>query len=1081
MYGWINACFEELITSQFGADNWEKIRVSAGSCFRSGEFIHGAHYDDQLTVRIVDAASMLLKISTEEILTQFGRYFVHFLEAKGFRNLLAGQARTMREWIQNINEPHRVLRGRFPDGHLPEFRVELDLMDPTGSTLLVHYYSNRRGGFAPIVIGVIQEIAHDYFSRELTVEHIRSDDDHGEMGYAHCTVWRISNLENNCSPKSGSVSPMAISPKNSLTDSPKRCPFHAAMTPIPSPNDDAWEDQVRRGVSVGTKSFKKIFPFHIIVNQQMRVIQVGNKLNDLLTKQDVNPLGKMIGSMFTLQVGSACRWDWHQLRQWKENVINIRFISTQVKWHFTGEVVILDDEGKSNAVAALLVSPSVSSISALSDFDMKLNDLPRHSFQRDMLHMEDQITSEIANTVRMTELTKQMEHERAKLQDALQLKRIFVRYVSHEVRTPLNIATLGLKYMDDVLSAEESKSASGQLGISGGSGGDGAGSRSHSLSSQSSMVSASPLREVLNDVQDSCSLAVDLLNDLLVYEKIDDGVFKINTSPIALYRILSEADKLFNLLSKGSCVTFAMDTRLTSSQLQTTVVEIDRSKFHQVIRNIFTNAIKFTPSKGTVLMKAEIFSAADDATDNGITFGTQPFQNSLRMSNFPFATNGKEDDGDDLTPLHSFAEDGPPSLSIGQDIDGPFVRLSFTDSGAGISVDQQKMLFQEFVQVKADKLLRGHGSGLGLWICMNIMHMHGGRIGVSSKGEGRGSTFVIDLPLSDAQPLSLPCSPKLCEREFLASLGVAPFPLTMRSRANSKSSNSSASYPHSSVASSPHQRSRLLATESPLTPTTPGSSTTPSSMISGLSLTFPWTPTGPAQRRRSRIRGFFASQAITSTKSSLPPPKQTASSPPPSLLLPLPPTSPSMQTSRMFPFDLPSESPLATCAVDDDGPMAMFTSSALKGIAESSPSASESPISLTVTLTYEERCRSCRVLVVDDAALNRKMVRRLLDRHFGSLDEAEDGHQAVEKYTAAWNKGEKYDVVLMDFMMPVMNGLDATKRICALDSAAVVIGVTGNGLEDDLHAFGLAGASTILLKPLRMELLEQALREAWNM
>eukprot|EP01039_Chlorochromonas_danica_P017905 gene17905-21419_t len=67
------------------------------------------------------------------------------------------------------------------------------------------------------------------------------------------------------------------------------------------------------------------------------------------------------------------------------------------------------------------------------------------------------------------------------------------------------------------------------------------------------MVSTSPLREVLNDVQDSCTLAVDLLNDLLVYEKIDDGVFKINTSPIALYRILTEADKLFNLFSKGSC------------------------------------------------------------------------------------------------------------------------------------------------------------------------------------------------------------------------------------------------------------------------------------------------------------------------------------------------------------------------------------------------------------------------------------------------------------------------------------------------------------------------------------------------
>ena len=70
------------------------------------------------------------------------------------------------------------------------------------------------------------------------------------------------------------------------------------------------------------------------------------------------------------------------------------------------------------------------------------------------------------------------------------------------------------------------------------------------------------------------------------------------------------------------------------------------------------------------------------------------------------------------------------------------------DSGVGISVENQKRLFNEVVQFHAKAHQGGGGSGLGLWISKKIVDMHGGSIGVRSEGEGAGCVFHFSLPLA---------------------------------------------------------------------------------------------------------------------------------------------------------------------------------------------------------------------------------------------------------------------------------------------------------------------------------------------
>lgn len=132
--------------------------------------------------------------------------------------------------------------------------------------------------------------------------------------------------------------------------------------------------------------------------------------------------------------------------------------------------------------------------------------------------------------------------------------------------------------------------------------------------------------------------------------------------------------------------------------------------------------------------------------------------------------------------------------------------------------------------------------------------------------------------------------------------------------------------------------------------------------------------------------------------------------------------------------------------------------------------------------------RDVRLLIVDDAATNRKMVRRLLSKLFVHIDEAENGVAAVDKYAASLQlpttetlqhplqhaeQQLPITLIMMDFLMPLMNGPEATAHIKQLASEhnhrVIVVGVTGNGLQDDIDVFLKHGADEVLVKPLNYD------------
>jgi CheY-like chemotaxis protein len=120
-----------------------------------------------------------------------------------------------------------------------------------------------------------------------------------------------------------------------------------------------------------------------------------------------------------------------------------------------------------------------------------------------------------------------------------------------------------------------------------------------------------------------------------------------------------------------------------------------------------------------------------------------------------------------------------------------------------------------------------------------------------------------------------------------------------------------------------------------------------------------------------------------------------------------------------------------------------------------------------------------RVLVVDDALPNRKMLVRLLERSGHTCASAVNGLDAIRVFEADQMKvvtdpsHTPIDTVLMDYEMPVLNGPDATKLLREKGYNALVVGITGNVLADDVAYFKSMGADAVLPKPANIPLLEQ--------
>jgi len=230
-------------------------------------------------------------------------------------------------------------------------------------------------------------------------------------------------------------------------------------------------------------------------------------------------------------------------------------------------------------------------------------------------------------------------------QTANRAKDEFLATVSHELRTPMNVILGWIEIM-----------ASEQL-------------------------SPESLRQALSTVEKNARVQIALINDLLDISRIISGKLVINPRRTNLQDVIETAINSVQPAARAK----AIDCRL-SNHCQDPITEADPDRMHQVLWNLLTNAIKFTPAGGTVIVDVSC--------------------------------------------------DKPGALQI-----------SVKDTGQGIEPQFLPYVFDRFRQEDGGTTRQHGGLGIGLAIVRYLVELHGGTVSVRSQGRGMGSCFTVELPL----------------------------------------------------------------------------------------------------------------------------------------------------------------------------------------------------------------------------------------------------------------------------------------------------------------------------------------------
>ncbi len=257
----------------------------------------------------------------------------------------------------------------------------------------------------------------------------------------------------------------------------------------------------------------------------------------------------------------------------------------------------------------------------------------------------------------MEEALRQQAEE---LAQANRLKDEFLAIVSHELRTPLN-PILGWSQLLRNRRLDETATA-----------------------------------RALEAIERNAKLQQQLIEDLLDVSYIVQGNLQLRVTPIQLVPIIESAIETVRLSAEAKSI-----------QLQSLLdpnagcVAGDQTRIHQVMWNLLTNAIKFTPSGGRVEVRLSMFSGRCLSPD----------------------------ETDDRKTAKKYSQ------------------IQVSDNGVGIKAEFLPYVFDRFRQANSATTRSYGGLGLGLAIVRHLVELHGGRVYAASPGEGQGTTVTVQLPL----------------------------------------------------------------------------------------------------------------------------------------------------------------------------------------------------------------------------------------------------------------------------------------------------------------------------------------------
>jgi PAS domain S-box-containing protein len=468
-------------------------------------------------------------------------------------------------------------------------------------------------------------------------------------------------------------------------------------------------------------------------------------------------------------------------------------------------------------------------------------------------------------------------------------------------------------------------------------------------------------REYADAISQSADALLTVINDILDFSKIEAGKIDIEVIDFDLRYVVEEAAKLVAPRADEKDIELAVmiDPQMAS------MVRGDPGRIRQILINMLGNAIKFTDS-GEVILRVR--------------------------------------------------KDAETPDSVG-------IRFEVTDTGIGIDEEQQKRLFESFVQADASTTRRFGGTGLGLAICKRLVERMGGAIGLQSES-GKGSTFWFALTLEKHAGRQVQTTPSRMALQGIRVLIVDDNKTNRvileqnlkvwgaRPESFERARDALEGLSHALDAGDPFQLAILDNQMPEMDGIGLARAIRSNPDINGVRLVLLTSSARPGDTRAAQEAGIGAFLTKPARISDL--------------------------------YDC-----LATLLTpaDGDGAARVITDNVRYTFTEAAPS------------------DRARILVVDDNPVNQRVSLRMLEKMGHSVDVADNGIGAL----AALGR-VRYDAVLMDCQMPEMDGFEATREIRRREGSerhTSIIAMTAGAMSGDQDKCLEAGMDAYLSKPVK--------------
>ena len=149
MYGMIHRGVREMVIADFGEAAWEDASASIGVGLE--HLVSMALYSDDITIAILQRASILYDISFDQLLRKFGQFWIVFVQRNAYGAMMDFVGSDLVTFINNLNRMHQAVQSAMPDADLPTFKLVSD----QPMEMIVEYTSSR-SGLEAFVVGLLE-------------------------------------------------------------------------------------------------------------------------------------------------------------------------------------------------------------------------------------------------------------------------------------------------------------------------------------------------------------------------------------------------------------------------------------------------------------------------------------------------------------------------------------------------------------------------------------------------------------------------------------------------------------------------------------------------------------------------------------------------------------------------------------------------------------------------------------------------------------------------------------------------------------------------------------------------------------